>query len=233
MWSLWLGVWVSSKFILYLYLHPAYISVKYMAPLDISPVKTKNQKSKYMNDDIKTDEKKLSPFISMLSHITETPTSLPSPTQVHFLYSTRLSSPSDPEPDLEPTSTITTPEDTATDKTAKALNQILFLPRLREIARSTTHSPTQRLLISLDLYLTNLHQHPDLSKALKDSAPSDVTIHDRRIQLEDLRAAVGDGRRTVCFVCGPPGMTDEVVEVLGGLVLKEDGKERVFCEKWW
>ncbi|KAL2005643.1 hypothetical protein VTN00DRAFT_10136 [Thermoascus crustaceus] len=172
----------------------------------------------------------INPLISMLSHITETSTSLPSPTQIHFLYSTRLSSPSDPEPDLEPTSAI------SSNSTEEALNQILFLPRLREIARSTTHSPTQRLLISLDLYLTNLHQHPDLAKALlsgKHSAPSDVTIHDRRIQTEDLRAAVGDGRRTVCFVCGPPGMTDEVVGVLRGLVSQEDGKDRVFCEKWW
>lgn len=165
----------------------------------------------------------------MLSHISEAPTSLPSssPTQIHFLYSTRV-----PPPSESPTSSTATAEDT--------LNQILFLPRLREIARSHTHAPSQRLLFSVDLFLTNLREHPDLVAALsgedKDRAKGqDFTIHDRRIEIEDLRAAVGVGvgDGTVCFVCGPPAMTDEVVGVLRGLVSSEDGKERVFCEKWW
>ncbi|KAL2215976.1 hypothetical protein M432DRAFT_552736 [Thermoascus aurantiacus ATCC 26904] len=171
----------------------------------------------------------INPLISMLSHISETPTSLPSssPTQIHFLYSTRV-----PPPSESPTSSTATAEDT--------LNQILFLPRLREIARSHTHAPSQRLLLSVDLFLTNLREHPDLVAALsgedKDKAKGqDFTIHDRRIEIEDLRAAVGVGvgDGTVCFVCGPPAMTDEVVGVLRGLVSSEDGKERVFCERWW
>lgn len=35
---------------------------------------------------------------------------------------------------------------------------------------------------------------------------------------------------TVCYVCGPPWMTDGVVGVLGRLL---GGEERVFYEKWW
>jgi NAD(P)H-flavin reductase len=51
----------------------------------------------------------------------------------------------------------------------------------------------------------------------------------RRIEKQDLVDSVGDSEGTVCFVCGPPGMTDEFVGIFEGLV----GAERVFCEKWW
>lgn len=36
---------------------------------------------------------------------------------------------------------------------------------------------------------------------------------------------------TVCYLCGPPGMTDEFVALLKGLL--GDGQERIFFEKWW
>lgn len=43
---------------------------------------------------------------------------------------------------------------------------------------------------------------------------------------------VGGGREgTVCYVCGPRKMTDEVVEFLGRQEGMEEG--RVLCEKWW
>lgn len=35
---------------------------------------------------------------------------------------------------------------------------------------------------------------------------------------------------TVCYLCGPPKMTDEFVEVLRALLGE---KERVIFEKWW
>lgn len=42
----------------------------------------------------------------------------------------------------------------------------------------------------------------------------------------------GQGRDgTVCYVCGPQRMTDEVVEFLGRQEGMEEG--RVLCEKWW
>lgn len=74
--------------------------------------------------------------------------------------------------------------------------------------------------------------------------PGDLTIHPRRINEEDLRGAVlGDDksksevvakRSTVCYVCGPPDMTDHVVGLLKGILAGAgDEKERVFYEKWW
>ena len=61
----------------------------------------------------------------------------------------------------------------------------------------------------------------------------------RRITTTDLEDAV-DGyqhsgqnsrSRTVCYVCGPPVMTDGFVDFL----MQQTGmaKERVLCEKWW
>ena len=61
----------------------------------------------------------------------------------------------------------------------------------------------------------------------------------RRIQTSDLVQALdglnegpqNDRSRTVCYVCGPPAMTDEFVAYLArqpGM-----GEERVLCEKWW
>lgn len=67
--------------------------------------------------------------------------------------------------------------------------------------------------------------------------PSDITVHSRRIKRQDLQATViGEDadvnpKETVCYLCGPPKMTDEFVEVLRGLLGGE--KERVLFEKWW
>lgn len=73
-----------------------------------------------------------------------------------------------------------------------------------------------------------------------------MVIRNRRIERDDLRRAVNelDGRdgsgngvemdldkRTVCYVCGPPTMTDRIVAELVGLL--RDGEQRVFFEKWW
>ena len=56
----------------------------------------------------------------------------------------------------------------------------------------------------------------------------DMWIRSRRILEEDLVAAATDPD-TVCYVCGPPPMTDNFVDVLGRIV----GAERVFHERWW
>lgn len=130
---------------------------------------------------------------------------------IHFLYSTRLR------------------QSHETASSNIDLNQILFLPRLRQITRSQLHS--HRLRISLDLFLTDL-------TSVSPESPADLTIHSRRISEHDLRTAVVGGhgtldpRETVCYVCGPPQMTDETVELLKG-VLGEGGEQRVFFEKWW
>ncbi|KAL2799516.1 hypothetical protein BJX66DRAFT_332998 [Aspergillus keveii] len=156
----------------------------------------------------------INPIMSMLSHLNnndETTSSFHQSLNIHILYSSKLPHNATPE---------------------TALNQIPFLPRLREIIRSRTQS--QRLRITLDLFLTNKH---DPFSALPGQSFQGLTVQSRRIGRDDLRRAVS-GRdsqfkpeETVCYVCGPPQMTDEVVDVLGDLL---DGQnDRVYFEKWW
>ncbi|KAL7806102.1 hypothetical protein V8C44DRAFT_351847 [Trichoderma aethiopicum] len=59
-----------------------------------------------------------------------------------------------------------------------------------------------------------------------------VEVHRRRITSADVEDAVGNGRHdpgTVVYVCGPRGMTDELVERLAGFM----DSRRVLTEKWW
>ncbi|CAG8070798.1 unnamed protein product [Penicillium salamii] len=66
----------------------------------------------------------------------------------------------------------------------------------------------------------------------------DIAIHSSRIEDSDLRSAIYNeetgtsAKDTVCYVCGPPQMTDSFVEKLRGM-LGEDGERRIFFEKWW
>ena len=109
------------------------------------------------------------------------------------------------------------------------LNQILFLPRLRKIIHAQREP--RRLLLDLHLYLTDLN----LPAESEDDVPTrpDMTIYNRRISKEDVRAAIGgDVKDAVCYICGPPAMTDELVAAARD-VIGEVKKERVFCEKWW
>ncbi len=130
---------------------------------------------------------------------------------IHVLYSSKL------------------PDAGASEST---LDQILFLPRLREIVRS--QSQFHRLRITLDIFLSNLQ---DQSSPLLVQPPNDLAIHARRINQDDLRKTVSgtdtkfSPNGTVCYVCGPPQMTDEVVNTVTHLL---DGqKDRIFYEKWW
>lgn len=59
-----------------------------------------------------------------------------------------------------------------------------------------------------------------------------VEVQRRRITSADVEDAVGNGRHdpgTVVYVCGPRGMTDELVERLAGFM----DSRRVLTEKWW
>ena len=163
-----------------------------------------------------------SPLISILSHLNnnESTTLLPHPTNIQVLYSTRLPKPSSHSSSSSSTTEVENP-----------LDQILFLPRLRQITQSQCQS--HRLRIGLDLFLTDL---PDDSP-LRTAPPVDLSVHPRRISREDLGVAVKGADKsvrpeeTVCYMCGPPWMTDEFVGVLRGML--GDGQKRVFFEKWW
>ena len=177
-------------------------------------------------------------MISILSHLNDNDesVSLPPHSNIHFLYSTRL-----PQ-----TPTNTTPKPASSETTVESiLSQVLFLPRLRQITQSLSHSA--RLRVALDLFVTDGRSgqpdgHP--VDSLLASPPHDFRVHPRRISGQDLQDAIfagSDGskddatrRSTVCYVCGPPTMTDETVnvlkEMLGG---GEDASDRVLYEKWW
>ncbi|RDK38532.1 hypothetical protein M752DRAFT_269584 [Aspergillus phoenicis ATCC 13157] len=164
----------------------------------------------------------INPLMSMLSHLNNgDEIALPHPSfNIRFLYSTKL-------PRKE--------EGTVTGSGgggSNSLEQILFLSRLRQIIAS--QSQICRLQISLDLFITD----PGLDQSsLTGSAESDdLTLHMRRINRDDLRKAISnpdgsiEAAETVCYVCGPPGMTDDVVGNLEGFL---GDKERVYYEKWW
>ncbi|GLA66861.1 hypothetical protein AtubIFM56815_004042 [Aspergillus tubingensis] len=161
----------------------------------------------------------INPLISMLSHLNNgDEIALPHPSfNIRFLYSTKL-------PRME--------EGTVTGYGTSSLQQVLFLSRLRQIIAS--QSQIRRLQISLDLFITD----PGLDRSsLTEFAESgDLTLHTRRINRDDLRKAVSradgsiEAEETVCYVCGPPGMTDDVVSSLEGFL---GDTERVYYEKWW
>lgn len=103
--------------------------------------------------------------------------------------------------------------------------KILFLSRLQAI--STELSPGQFVL---QLYLTGGAEHNPLG--LEEDAR--IIVRKRRISHSDLLDALGgveDRSRVVCYVCGPPAMTDDFVTFLGNA--EGMSKERVLCEKWW
>jgi hypothetical protein len=156
-----------------------------------------------------------SPLISILSHLTEPkpnmtvplPETSPShPLSIDFLYTTRLPS-----------------NKTQLQQLESSLQQILFLPRLRNIAqRLTNANHPSNINLSLNLFLTNAP-----SQATKVLDSNIIRVHNRRINKDDLSRAISAD--TVCYICGPPPMTDEFVQYLEPVV----GKERVLYEKWW
>ncbi len=149
-----------------------------------------------------------SPLMSILSHIhAEPPASLHS---VHFLYSSRILSGDQ--------------------------SSILFLPRLHSIFSSSTARSWR-----FQLYLTNL-KHSFTSETIEnvwfpkysEKQGSNQEVFYRRLTHGDAIDALGpvaDRGSTVAYVCGPRGMTDEMVSVLRGA--EGMAEERVRCEKWW
>lgn len=123
------------------------------------------------------------------------------PETAHFLYSTR-------RPSAE-----------------SEIEDILFVRRLSDIANSDSAEGRLRL----SLFLTG---ERDGNGNGETRGP--LNIQKRRITEQDLLACMGDAEYregTVCYICGPSGMTDEFVE----LVKEMPGmnENRVFIEKWW
>lgn len=146
-----------------------------------------------------------SPLISIFSHLTR---SSSRPREIHFLYATKADSEPDPQ-------------------------KILFLPRLMDLVAMAA-DPN----VTLSLFLTGT----GCSEGRIEHGGLPNRTLGRRLAEEDVVRAI-DGykkqsgdiqssrRRTLCYVCGPPRMTDEYVDVLKRQTGMAD--ERVLCEKWW
>jgi NAD(P)H-flavin reductase len=96
--------------------------------------------------------------------------------------------------------------------------EILFYERLREIASSNADRVKFKLFITGKRLGIDFYRLGSVKKG-------------RIIEGELLRALGSEDKdvlkRTVCFVCGPPEMTDSVVAFL------EKQGARTYCEKWW
>ena len=144
----------------------------------------------------------------MVAHLASNPSS--NRPHIHFLYTARDSYPNSPE-------------------------RALFLHRLQYCLSLYKNS-------TLDLYLTPvpvpiptlLSDNQTPPTAAQQIEPANPLLQKRRILHSDLLNALGPEHKragTVVYVCGPPKMTDEFVEVMR----RAEGmsEERVLCEKWW
>ena len=158
-----------------------------------------------------------SPLISIFSHLVRAPTSA-RPKEIHFLYMTKTSGPGD---EIDPQS-------------------ILFLTRLMDFVAAIADPPN----VTLSLFLTGPAAEGAVSddRYMIEHGKLPNRTFGRRITAAGLVGAIDGWRKpvygpehdrqgTVCYVCGPPKMTDDFVAFLG----KQEGmvQERVLCEKWW
>ena len=154
----------------------------------------------------------------MLSQINEQETE----PEVRILYSTKVPS-SDKKPE-----------------------EVLFLTRMLELFRKPRSHSTDNCI---ELFLTGTWDgaplnrqndepiHPLMSLTLpqiQSDTEVPVTAWTHRIDDTALASAVGRPEKasgTVFYVCGPPEMTDEIVDWLRNQ--QHVNPEWVFCEKWW
>ncbi|KAJ6171171.1 hypothetical protein N7470_000238 [Penicillium chermesinum] len=122
----------------------------------------------------------INPLISILSHL-HNEWQGPHQLSIHFLYSSRL------------------PQGHESLPLGTILDQILFVPRIREILKSQKQS--RKLNISLQLFLTDLP-----AGRLSQDGLTDFTIHSRRINKQDIDAVVagGDPSQTVSYIADHP-----------------------------
>jgi NAD(P)H-flavin reductase len=121
----------------------------------------------------------------------------------------------------------------------KPVESILFYERIARILGK--HLKSEPAVAGADhdyratMYLTGGAKESIDEASRHKMLESEPTEHKyRRVNHTDLIEALGPvaGRKdTVAYVCGPPRMTDECVEILS----RADGMDprRVLCEKWW
>ena len=123
---------------------------------------------------------------------------------------------------------------------SKDVKSILFLDRLKDIFVPAHFKRYEFPAISkkLNLYLTGIA--PENQARIHDTAVRGYAAHDRlrvyerRFTHAEIIDSLGPEEKregTVVYVCGPPSMTDEVVEALRNA--EGMSEQRVLCEKWW
>jgi len=116
----------------------------------------------------------------------------------------------------------------ATKGSSLKIKEVLFANRILSIASEYAASRLQ-----VQFYLTTARD-AKVSGTAEKADLNNVLSKTGRISRQDIEEALGDvedRRDTVCYVCGPRQMTDELVETVGKMEGME--AERVLCEKWW
>ncbi|KAF2476376.1 uncharacterized protein BDR25DRAFT_210488 [Lindgomyces ingoldianus] len=161
----------------------------------------------------------INPLISMLSYIREENVPLD---HVRLLYSTKL------------------PSKTSTK------SEVLFLPRILDLFCTSKPPPRQNHRDRLELFFTGtldgslLCCNEDVLfqsfvlPGFESEGNLPVVAWGGRINEHALSSAVGNEKErgsAVFYVCGPPDMTDSIVQYLKDR--ENVAPESVLCEKWW
>jgi hypothetical protein len=157
-------------------------------------------------------------MMSMLSYINENYPDL----EVRILYSTKV-----PSHETQP-------------------SEVLFLERIMDLFRMPRFERTKD---RIELFFTGTWDGTSIGKRgeapiqplmsltlpqIDSETEVPVTAWTHRIDDLALSSAVGnklEAKNTVFYVCGPPEMTDEIVEFLK--VQEAVDPDHVLCEKWW
>jgi len=116
----------------------------------------------------------------------------------------------------------------ATKGSSLNIKEVLFANRILSIASEYAASRLQ-----VQFFLTEVADAKDVPTE-QTTDLNNVLSKNGRMMRQDIEEALGDvedRRDTVCYVCGPRQMTDELVEMVGKMAGME--AERVLCEKWW
>ncbi len=116
---------------------------------------------------------------------------------------------------------------------------ILFYDRIAGILNKYKTTPPDAPLAGCEyrmvMYLTGESSWSPNGVSGFETLDTDHIKHEhRRISHTDLIEALGPvaGRKhTVAYICGPPKMTDEFVDIL--TTAEGMDSRRVLCEKWW
>jgi ferredoxin-NADP reductase len=110
--------------------------------------------------------------------------------------------------------------------------EVLFYKRIKDIAGS--YERNENVDFKFVLHETGGEGMEGVSDAEGPVKSKSVEHKSRRIEHGDLLDCLGpeeERKKAVVYVCGPPMMADEFVDVLGKVPGMENG--RVLCEKWW